>query len=195
MKYAIVETATGRIVQTCTSPSASDVETICSAGQHSLALADGIQDNTHYIVAGVPVAFAPAPTPHHTFDWSSKLWTDPRSFQDLQAAKWADIKASREAAIGAPLATPYGTFDCSLPVQKNITDAVLLLQTLASLGTPATIDFTLANNTTVTLTTAQMVTVGLLMGQRVQIAHITARARRVSIEAATTMGELASITW
>lgn len=152
---------------------------------------------THYhdFSLNGPVALPPQPTPHHTFNWGSKTWSDPRTLQNYKDAAWTAIKASREAAIDAPLATPYGSFDSGAKDRTNITDAVLMLQTLAGLGNPTTIDFTLSNNSTVTLTTAQMVTVGLLLGQKVQTAHGTARARRAAIEAATTAQQLAAITW
>lgn len=113
----------------------------------------------------------------------------------LKEAQWATIKAAREAAIDAPLVTPYGTVDSQAKDRTNITDAILLLQTLEAAGTPTTIDFTLADNTAVTLTTAQMVNIGLLLGQKVQAAHGQARARRAQIDAATTKAEVEAVVW
>lgn len=118
-----------------------------------------------------------------------------RTINQLKADKWNEMKAARDAALLAPLVTPFGTFDASVPAQKSITDAVLMLQTLASLGTPTDIDFTLADNTTVTLTTPQMVQVGLMLGQRTQQAYAQARALRAQIESATDAAAVAAITW
>lgn len=195
MKFAIVETVTGRIVQNCECPDVAEAQAICGVGQHSLEVAQTVQNHTHYIDNGAPVAFVPAPTPHHTFDWPTKQWLDPRTLQDHKDTKWKSIKASREAAIDAPLVTAFGVFDSRAADRNNITDAVLMLQTLAALGTPTTIDFTLADNSTVLLTTAQMVTVGLLLGQKVQSAHARARAKRLAIDAASTLIQLEGITW
>jgi hypothetical protein len=111
----------------------------------------------------------------------------------LQDAKWAQTKTAREAFISAPLPTPHGVFDCDPDSRKSITDAVLMLQTLAAIGSPSTIDFTLADNSVATLTTAQMVEVGLLMGQRVQQAYAIGRMRRTAIYAATNAAEVEAV--
>lgn len=129
--------------------------------------------------------------------WSNNTlsWFDPRTLQDFKSAKWAEIKQSRESTINSPLATPYGTFDAHAKARASITDAVLLLQTLSAQGTPQTIDWTLADNTVVTLTTAQMVEVGVLLGQQVQAAYAQARSLRLQIDASTTPQEVALVVW
>ena len=150
--------------------------------------------------------WAPIPS---TFQWSDRpsrahrphlidgavVWQDDRILADVKAAKWEAIKAARTAAIDAHLVTPYGTFDAGPEDRANITDAVLLVQTMASLGTPTTVTFTTATNTVVTLTTAQMVNVGLLLGAKVQGAYATARALRATIEAAETVAGVDDVTW
>lgn len=135
------------------------------------------------------------PSPLHQFDYSIKQWVDPRSLSTIKSDAWDAMKKQRAVAILAPLTTPYGVFDADAPAQKAITDAVLMLQTLAAAGTPTTIDFTLADNSTVTLTTQEMVNVGLLLGQRTQTVFALARAKRISIEAATTKAEVDAVTW
>ena len=136
-----------------------------------------------------------APSKSHTFDYTTKQWVDPRSLRDFKDARWLLIKQSRKEAINAPLATPYGTFDSDDAGRTSITDAVLMLQTLASLGTPTTIEFTLADNTVVTLSTLQVVEVGLLLGQKTQAAFTKARIKREEIDAATTKESVLSISW
>ena len=39
----------------------------------------------------------PRPDPHHGFDWAEKVWRDPRDLRALQDAKWADLRAARNA--------------------------------------------------------------------------------------------------
>lgn len=147
-----------------------------------------IQDSTHYSVPAQPSMY-------HVFNWTSKTWSDPRVLQDYKDAAWKRIKASREAAINSPLSTPYGVFDCTAKDRTNITDAILMMQTLASIGSSTTIDFTLADNSTITLNTTDMVTVGLLLGQKVQGAHSQARIRRAQIDGAISPAALEGITW
>ena len=110
-------------------------------------------------------------------------------------ARWSHIKACRAAAISQDLTTPYGVFQCGPTERTNITDAVLLLQTLTAMGTPTTINFTLADDSTVNLDATAMITVGLLLGQKVQAAHATARLLRSSIFNATSVGAVAELAW
>jgi hypothetical protein len=135
------------------------------------------------------------PSGAHVFDWTTKQWVDPRTLKDLQDARWEIIKAARAAYIDAPLSTPHGTFDSDASARTSITDAVLMLKSQEDLGQAGTIDFTLADNSVVTLTTSQMVEVGLLLGQKIQQAYTTSRARRAAIEAATTPAEVDAISW
>lgn len=125
----------------------------------------------------------------------SLVWSDGRTLTDLKDEAWGLIKGIREAIKVADLVTPYGVFDCALKDQTNITNAILLAQTLVGLGLPANTDFTLANNTTVTLTVSELITVGLLLGQRVQLAHSQGRDLRTRIYAASSAAELELIEW
>lgn len=187
--FTVVDSSTGRVIY---GGVAADPSSLVIAGQTVIT---GQQQSSGYFQDGVHHGEGMAPSSNHIFDYSTKQWVDLRSLSDLKIAVWTSIKASRDAAISAPLSTPYGIFDCKPKDRTNITDAVLLLQTLASVGTPTTIEFTLANNTTVTLTTAEMVTVGLLLGQKVQAAHAQARNLRAQIDAANSSTELEAIVW
>lgn len=133
------------------------------------------------------------PSDFHQWDRAAKKWFEPRSFAELKAAKWVEVKAARTSEIDAPLVTPYGNFDSNPSGRSNIADIVLMLNNMPT--PPASIDFTLADNTTATLTPAQMVAVGLLLGQKVQGAYATARTLRAQIEAASSAGQLAAIKW
>ncbi len=136
-------------------------------------------------------------------DESSDLWGGTYSesqsvgneLTKAQAARCDYLKMCRAAAISQNLPTPYGTFLCGPVDRTSITDGVLFLQTLAGMGMPTTLDFTLANDTTVNLSTAQMIEVGLLLAQRVQTAHATSRLLRLDILNATTVAEVAAVVW
>jgi hypothetical protein len=120
---------------------------------------------------------------------------DDRTLEQRKAERWEAMKVARDAAIDAPLVTPYGTFDSGPADRTNITDAVLMLQTLAAQSLPAEITFTLADNTTVLLGVADMVHVGLLLGAKVQAAHARGRDVRAAIDAATTPAQVDAVTW
>jgi hypothetical protein len=193
MKYTIFDKKTGEILRIVSCAPDDLALQFDDATQGSLD--GGIDDATHYIENGEPVAFPFRPSPEHTFNWTTKQWIDSRTLTDVKATQWSAIKVAREAAITKPLVTPYGTFDATPGAQKSITDAVLMLQTLESMGTPETIDFTLADNTTATLTTQQMVHVGLLLGAQTQTAYTVGRGLRAQIEAATSIADVEAITW
>ena len=131
----------------------------------------------------------------HCTDEGVLSFVDQRSLGEVKLEQWVLIKEARAIAINADLDTPYGVFQCSTEDRQNITDAIMLAQTLTALQQTVSIPWTLADNTVVTLNTAHLVTVGLLLGQRVQEAHATARTLRSQIEAATTVGDVEAIVW
>lgn len=195
MNITIFNKETGRIENT-TSCAEIDIPLQYDSVTHS-HIEGYYSDNIFYIVIEnmQPMPMPPRPTKNHTFDWATKLWADTRLLPEIKDEKWEVVKSAREAAVNAPLATPYGTFDCDARARTSITDAVLLLKSLEDLGTPDSIDFTLADNSVITLTTAQMVSVGLLLGQKVQAAYTRARDLRAQIEAATTAAEIEAVEW
>lgn len=149
----------------------------------------------YYVEDGQAVSIPTNPGPNYTFNYTTKQWEDLRTLQEVKDVQWEKVKASREAELTSPLLTPFGTFDATISAQKSITDAILLLQTLAAIGNPQNIDFTLADNTTVTLTTPEMVQVGLILGARTQELYSKARPLRAQIDAATTISEVEAIIW
>jgi hypothetical protein len=110
-------------------------------------------------------------------------------------AQWALIKQARAAAIAAPLVTPYGTFDADEYSRTAITDSVLLLQTLSKRGRPATIRFTLADNTDIDLSVSQIEDVGLMLGEKTNLVFEKGRLLREAIEAATSREAVEAIVW
>ncbi len=193
MQYSIYEIATGRIVKVTTcSPANIEFQYDAAIESH----VDGnFSDLEYYIENGEPVLMGDSPSQNHTFNYTTMQWEDLRSLEQLQDNQWELIKAQRVAYVGSPLPTPYGLFDCDPASRSSITDAVILLQTLAGMGQTPTIDFTLADNTVVVMSLESMVTVGLLVGQRVQEGFTIGRLRRDAIYAVTTKEEIEAVVW
>lgn len=135
--------------------------------------------------------------PEGEFIWNpaTKVWEDPRSFEQLKEAKWEEMKERRLAALLAPLETPFGVFDADARGAMNIKDTISLQAALVGMGMPSEVSFTLADNTEVTLTQQQMLTVGILLGARTQEIYSKGRALRLRIDATTSPGELNEILW
>ena len=195
--YAIYDTTTGQIYQTCVAPSRDSISHLMGPNKNALEITDDLSNTQFYIDidSNTLVEFPPKPNQYSVWDWTLHTWVDPRTLQDYKDEKWEQIKRDRDAAINAPLSTPYGEFDADSNSRANIANAVLYLQTLEQQGTPGTIDWTLADNTTITLNYAEMSSVGLLLGQRTNAAYDTGRALRAQIDAATTIAEVDAIHW
>lgn len=117
------------------------------------------------------------------------------TLSDAQLMKWAEVKRWRTEAINSNMTTPYGTFQCSAEDRQNITDAIMLAQTLSAMEQPVSIPWTLADNTVIDLDASMLVNIGLLLGQKVQTAHAIARLLREDITNAETVEDLDLVVW
>jgi len=154
-----------------------------------------IKPSEYYVFNSLLRKIPDRPNAVSTFDRISQQWVDQRILADVRITQWTAIKAARDAALQQALITPYGTFDCNAQAQANIINALLLLQNLAALGTPGSVNFTLADNTTIPLNVAQMVQVGLLLGAQTEAAYDKGVAKRAAINAASTVAAVEAITW
>lgn len=152
---------------------------------------------THYVAAGALVAYSPVQAaakqnrPAYLAQWSNTAmqWSDLRTLADLKLQRWSEVKAERSTRIDAPLVTALGTFDAAPEDRANL---MLALQN-AQAGN--SFEWTLTDNSTVTLTLAQMTLLGRALSNKVAQMHATARALRAQIDAATTAAQVEQIAW
>jgi len=135
------------------------------------------------------------PSAWHAWDWTALAWIDPRTLNDLKAAQWALIKRARDAAEQAGFVWDGSTFDCDPTSQSRIQGGALMATTALLNSAPFGINWTLADNTTRTLDAAQMIAVGLAMGQHIDSTHQIGRALRAEIDAATTAAAINAVQW
>ncbi len=193
--YAIFDKSNGMCMQICTAESKISADAVCTLDQIAIQVDGEFKQDAFYLSNTSLVPILAKPSPHHTFNWHTKQWEDPRTLQDLKDAQWAKIKQARAAAIAAPLVTPYGTFDADEYSRTAITDSVLLLQTLSKRGQPQTIRFTLADNTDIDLSVSQIEDVGLMLGEKTNLVFEKVRLLREAIEAATSREAVEAIVW
>lgn len=200
MKQASFYNKDGEIVGTIFATE-EDIEMNIPSG---CSVVDGLwSDELYWVKDGEPTAYTPeqvesiAARPHITSKWSNKLmaWEDSRSLEQLKEAKWEEMKERRLAALLAPLETPFGVFDADEKGAMNIKDTISLQAALVSVGMPSEVSFTLADDSEVSLSQQQMLTVGILLGARTQEIYTKGRALRVRVDAATSPGELGDIFW
>lgn len=116
------------------------------------------------------------------------------SLDDAKAAKWTAAKVNRDARIDAGVTVPgIGTFDSDGISRNNITGAVTMALIAQGAGAPYSITWKLADNTVATLTAAQMIGVGVAVGQYVAACHARAQTLGLAIQAASTVAAVDAI--
>lgn len=141
------------------------------------------------------VAIPESPSKNHVFDYTSKTWFDPRTMEQRKDAKWQEIKRQRETAEFGGFAWNGHVFDSDLTSQSRIQGAAQLAQIALAQSQPFEIDWTLADNTVVTLDATDMLSVGMTMGTHIATTHAHSRILRAQIESAQTIIELDYIQW
>lgn len=120
-----------------------------------------------------------------------RVTNTPKSLEMVGAQVWAQIKAAREAAEFGGFSWDGSVFDSDAMSQSRIQGAVLL----ASMAPAFSVDWTLADNTTRTLSAADLAQVGAALGQHVQACHSTARDLRQQVSLASTVEQLLALSW
>lgn len=192
MNATVYDPDTGQIIRTLSYPDGMLPHAVAA---HESWIEGFWPDDQYYVVAGAPVALPVQPSEHHTFDWASKAWIDPRTLADHQAAAWERIKLDRAAAAVAPLTVGQHIFDADPTSQQLITGAAQMALLAQSAGQPWQIEWTLADNSSATLTAPDMLAVALALAAQVDAAHQRGRLLRAQIYAATDPHQLNNITW
>lgn len=137
----------------------------------------------------------PPPSAYHIFDYTTKQWVDSRTLDDHKSAKWKEIKRQRDVAEFATFTYNNMEFDGDLDAQRRLTAYISVSKSSIAAGQPFEAEFTLANNTNVTLTAQDFVGIELAKVQAVAATFNHASALRAQIDAATTVQEVEDITW
>lgn len=117
------------------------------------------------------------PDMFHTFDYSSRLWIDPRTLDEIKAQKWAEIKSERDRLEFGGFEFDGGIYDSDQVSQGRIMGAVI-----------AGVDqvWTLADNTTAELSASQLQQLYAALQAHIASAHERGRiARQLIFEAET----------
>lgn len=185
------EAATGRAHSVLQAPDLAGMPE-ASPGDLALLLTESVQlpgyvDGTAYVPLPLP------PNDNYEFNWVTKQWEDPRTLEDFKQAKWEAVKAARDAREFGPFTWNGHVFDGDREAQRRLNLAVLGAQQALALNTPWSIDWTLADNSVLNLSAADLVAVVAALGANIDAAHEEARAKRTLIEQATTKQELDSL--
>lgn len=109
-----------------------------------------------------------------------------------RARAWAAIKAARSAAEEGSFTFDGGSYQAD---KVRINGAVQLAVLAKSSGAEFSETWTLTDNTTRTLSAAQVIALGTALGQYVSDLYATGRALRAQIEAAETIEAVRAVIW
>ena len=165
----------GKILGTFRNSSLDFIE----ANSHGTIIFDAPQQKTDYWDFSLCsfVSIGEPPSTHHTFDYTTKQWIDPRSLDEIKAQKWAEIKVARDRL-------EFGGFE----LEGNIYDSDQVSQgrIMGAAAAGAEQTWTLANNTTVELTAQQLKELYAALQTHIAGAHERGRiARQLIFEAET----------
>lgn len=130
------------------------------------------------------VSIGMSPSKYHRFDYNLKQWLDNRNIFELRDQKWIQLKQQRNAFEFGGFLFDGNIYDSDQVSQGRILGAVLA-------GLPQI--WTLANNTTVSLSAEQLKSLYAALQMHVAIAHERGRIAREAIQAATTKEQIEAI--
>lgn len=149
---------------------------IASPDTESFYLADGC-------FFGIP------PTDFNSY-FVDGVWTKPLSVKKLEAS--AAITAARNAEEASGFLAYGKWFDSDTKAIQRISTAVQAAQVV---GETFSIEWTCADNSTITLDYSQMIALPAIMAQAANTLHIKARTLKAAIDAATTSAEIDAVVW
>lgn len=103
---------------------------------------------------------------------------------DLRAARWADAQALQMQAQAWGCETPFGRVQTDADSLQKVNGLALMALIAKTNGTAFSVDFTLADNSNVTLDADQTITLGQAVGAHVMACHDTAQTKREALLAA-----------
>lgn len=115
------------------------------------------------------------------------------SFADMRDERWAEARRYREQCTNGGCATAWGRVDTDSDSQIKVSGAVQMAMLAQMAGDPYSIDWTMADNSQVTLDAAGMMQMGVTVGEHVKACHAAGTNIRAAIEAAADEAALAAI--
>lgn len=189
MKYAIYG-ADGRIIQTATGTLQS-VSDILQTEQLVVAVNPFVDPTTHYISGGVAVEFPTKPSEFHTWNWTTHVWNDIRSLNELKASRIELAKIARDRAL-------YGgfTWDGSVFDSDSESQVRLLGVSVRADRDPTTVEtWRLQDNTWRVLDATDIMNVWAVFEQHMRDCFQTFAILEAQILAATSAVELETLLW
>lgn len=158
---------------------------------------------THYVKNGVLVSYttgqlaSKAVVPTYPATWSNTLftWVDNRDLATAKADTWNAVRTARDANLAAGFMWNGHKFDSDDVSIQRIQGAVTLAQLAMGAGQGFSIVWTLFDNSTLTLSGSDMISVYLALGSFTQSLFSAGVTLRQQIDVSTATSQLNNITW
>lgn len=144
---------------------------------------------THRVIATGERVFPGGHDPADLELLPANYWEDD-ALESAKAEKRRVVKELRNTHEAKGVMTPFGMIDSDPVSQRKITGAVLMALIA---GESFSIEFTMANNTNVTMNGEQITLAGVIVGQHVSACQARKTALDALINDATTQAELDAI--
>lgn len=136
------------------------------------------------------------PTPWHSWDKTKWLWvTTPEALAQAKEFAKARITLSRDAAERSGFVAYGKVFDSEDKAIQRLQGAAQAAVIAKQLGKPLSIEWTCADNTTLTMDADMLIEIPVVMAQAADALHKKARLLKERIDAATTLEEITAIAW
>lgn len=151
-----------------------------------------VRHSTHYWDGSGFLTIPPCPGSGLTFHYETGMWEDFRTLDDLRLERRAYVTAQRDITLGGGFTYNGDVYDSNAQSRANISSQARLA---VAVGPTFETEWTLANNTLVTLDQGGMLALETAMDEHVATVYAHARALKQTIAAATTPTEIAAVQW
>jgi len=194
--YAVYYKENGRIVLVASNATLEEiVATAENTGDRWMFHDSFVDSDSYYVRNGVLVEIPAQPSFNHRFNYLAGEWEDVRDLDQLKRDKWQEIKKARDAHEFGGFTWGAYLFDSDQLSQQRIGQAAQAALFSQSTDQAYHQDWTLANNTVVSLSAQDMLDVALAMGTHIGNAHTRARELREMVFATNSAEELNQLTW
>lgn len=189
-------TSQGKVVQVAIRSSLAEVQASPLSLEYGFIASEARHRPGDVYVADGNLVEKPArPSPEHTWDYVAQAWADQRSLDEVKAAKWAQLKAQRDAKEFGPFEWGGHVFDGDRDSQSRIVGKVLAAKLAVDEDAGFTQMWKLADNSFVSLDAAAMIAVGKAMEANVTAAHETAAVLWTLLTAAPDRAAVDAVQW
>lgn len=130
-----------------------------------------------------------------SFEGGTVIDPEAASLAAHKTRKWAAMKAKRDEVEFGTFVSGGNVYNATSQSQARIQGAALMATNALAAGVPFSKEWTLANDTVVTLNATQMLQVGMDMAAHISAAHEQGRVLRTAIDAATSIEEVDAVVW